>query len=43
MVRTGLLLNIVCAIVILLAAFHVIPAIMGFDPFTPPAWAAGKR
>ena len=43
MVRTGLLMNIVCSLVILLAAFHVIPAIMGFDPFTPPAWAAGKR
>jgi sodium-dependent dicarboxylate transporter 2/3/5 len=43
MVRTGLLLNLVCAAVILLAAFHLIPVIMGFDPLTVPEWAKGRR
>jgi sodium-dependent dicarboxylate transporter 2/3/5 len=43
MVRTGLLLNLVCGVVILIAAFHLIPAIMGFDPLVPPDWAKTSR
>ena len=43
MVRTGLLLNLICGAVILLAAFYLIPTIMGFDPQVPPAWATTKR
>ncbi|WP_414660148.1 SLC13 family permease [Horticoccus sp. 23ND18S-11] len=39
MVRQGLRLNLVCAAVIVLAAFYLIPAIKDFDPLTPPAWA----
>jgi sodium-dependent dicarboxylate transporter 2/3/5 len=39
MVRQGLRLNLVCAAVIVLAAFYLIPAIKDFDPRTPPAWA----
>jgi len=42
MVKTGLWLNLICATGILLAAFFVIPKIMGFDPLTPPAWALPK-
>jgi len=39
MVRTGLWLNLICGIGILLAAFHLIPAIMGFNAYVPPTWA----
>lgn len=39
MVRVGLRLNLICAVVILLAAFYLIPAIKDFDPYTPPPWA----
>jgi hypothetical protein len=35
MVKTGLWLNLICAVGILLAAFYLIPGIMGFDPMTP--------
>jgi sodium-dependent dicarboxylate transporter 2/3/5 len=42
MVKTGLWLNLICAVGILLAAFYLIPGIMGFDPLTPPAWAQPK-
>jgi sodium-dependent dicarboxylate transporter 2/3/5 len=39
MVKTGLWFNLICAIGILLAAYYLIPVIMGFDPFKPPAWS----
>lgn len=39
MARLGLRLNLICASVILLAAFFLVPAILGFDPYTTPAWA----
>lgn len=42
MVKTGLWLNLICAAGILLAAFYLIPAIMGFDPMAMPAWATPK-
>jgi hypothetical protein len=42
MVKTGLWLNLICAVGFLLAAFYLIPGIMGFDPLTPPAWALPK-
>jgi len=42
MVRTGGILNILCAIVIILAAFYIIPPLMGFDPNVIPEWAAPK-
>jgi solute carrier family 13 (sodium-dependent dicarboxylate transporter), member 2/3/5 len=40
MVRNGFWLNVICGLGILLAAFHVIPLIKDFDPYTPPPWAA---
>jgi sodium-dependent dicarboxylate transporter 2/3/5 len=43
MVRQGLRLNLVCAAVIVLAAFYLIPVIKDFDPLTPPAWALPKN
>jgi sodium-dependent dicarboxylate transporter 2/3/5 len=43
MVRQGLRLNLVCAAVIVLAAFYLIPTIKDFDPLTPPAWALPKN
>jgi sodium-dependent dicarboxylate transporter 2/3/5 len=42
MVKTGLWLNLICAVGILLAAFYLVPGIMGFDPMTPPVWALPK-
>jgi len=42
MVRTGLTLNLLCAAGILLAAFYLIPAVLGFSPFEVPAWAQPK-
>lgn len=42
MVRTGLTLNLICAAGILLAAFYLIPAILGFAPYEVPAWALPK-
>ncbi len=42
MVKTGLWLNLICAAGILLAAFYLVPVIMGFDPLTMPSWAAPK-
>jgi sodium-dependent dicarboxylate transporter 2/3/5 len=39
MVRLGLRMNVISAVVILLAAFYFVPRMMKFDPFTPPAWA----
>ena len=42
MVRTGGILNILCAIVIILAAFYLIPPLMGFDPNVIPDWAMPK-
>lgn len=43
MVRQGLRLNLVCAVVIALAAFYLIPAVKNFDPLTPPAWTQAKQ
>ncbi len=42
MVRTGLWLNLICAAVILIAGFYMIPAILGFAPYDVPAWAQPK-
>jgi sodium-dependent dicarboxylate transporter 2/3/5 len=42
MVRTGLTLNLICAAGILLAAFYLIPAVLGFSPHEVPAWAQPK-
>jgi sodium-dependent dicarboxylate transporter 2/3/5 len=42
MVRTGLWLNLICGAGILLAAFYLIPGIMGFSPYELPAWAQPK-
>jgi len=39
MARVGLRLNLICATVILLAAYFLVPEILGFDPYTTPAWA----
>ena len=39
MARIGLRLNLICAAVILLAAFFLVPRILDFDPFTAPTWA----
>lgn len=39
MARLGLRINLICATVILLAAFFLVPAILDFDPYTAPAWA----
>jgi sodium-dependent dicarboxylate transporter 2/3/5 len=42
MVRTGLWLNLICGAGILLAAFYLIPGIMGFSAYELPAWAQPK-
>lgn len=42
MVRTGLWLNVICMVGILLAAFYLVPGIMGFDPMVAPPWALPK-
>ena len=42
MVRTGLWLNLICAVGILLAAFYLIPGVMGFSPYELPTWAQPK-
>ena len=39
MARVGFRLNLICSLVILLAAFFLVPAILDFDPYTTPAWA----
>jgi sodium-dependent dicarboxylate transporter 2/3/5 len=39
MARVGLRLNLICATVILLAAYFLVPEILGFDLYTTPAWA----
>ena len=43
MIRTGLLLNLICGVVILLAAFYLVPAVKDFDPYALPAWAADRK
>ncbi len=43
MIRTGLKLNLICMVVILLAGFYFIPAVKKFDPYTVPTWAAQKK
>eukprot|EP01035_Chromulina_nebulosa_P057705 gene57705-79063_t len=43
MVRSGLRLNLICALGIGLAAFYVIPAIMNFDPTVLPDWERSAR
>ncbi len=42
MIRTGLWLNLFCAIIILIAAFTIIPELMGFDMNVLPEWAQPK-
>jgi sodium-dependent dicarboxylate transporter 2/3/5 len=42
MIRAGLALNLICAVVVLLAAFYFIPALKDFDPFVVPEWAKPK-
>ena len=42
MIKTGLWLNLICATVLLFAAFYFVPGIMGFDPLVVPAWATPK-
>jgi sodium-dependent dicarboxylate transporter 2/3/5 len=39
MIRAGLALNLIAAIVVLLAAFYFVPALKEFDPFVVPEWA----
>jgi sodium-dependent dicarboxylate transporter 2/3/5 len=39
MARLGLRLNLVCAAVILLVAFFLMPEALDFDPYKRPAWA----
>ncbi len=39
MARVGLRLNLICATVILLAAYFLVPEMLDFDPHTVPAWA----
>lgn len=39
MARVGLRLNLICATVILLAAFYLVPKMLRFDSYTTPPWA----